>query len=461
MTNLVASRTSSGADAPEPAPPSRALVLGVLAGLVLVAGIGVATGNGIYLLGALGFVVALLLSVTLHEAGHFLTARHYGMKATQFFVGFGPTLWSRRTGETEWGVKAIPAGGFVKIVGMTPLEEVAPEDESRVFYRAPVRQKVVVLAAGSTVHFILAGLILLGGTFAIGAPTERAPAVGAVAECIAPDRLGVEGIAADTDPCTLPGKVPAPARAVGLRTGDVVTAVDGRAVDSSRALTTALRDAGSRTVELTVERDDAVRSVTITPATLERFARTETGVDPDRLEPVGTIGIQIQPRIDTERLGFVASLDQTRDLLVLQLEGIKTTVTTKLGSITKVYSEDRDPQGFVGIVGVGRISGEVIESDETAGVKALTFVSIVAGLNLFVGLFNLLPLLPLDGGHIAVAVYEGVRDRVRRLRGYRGPFQRVDYQKLLPLTYGVAGFFLLFTVVLLGADIVNPIRISQ
>jgi len=113
----------------------------------------------------------------------------------------------------------------------------------------------------------------------------------------------------------------------------------------------------------------------------------------------------------------------------------------------------------VGIVGVGRISGEVIESEETAGVKALTFVGIVAGLNLFVGLFNLLPLLPLDGGHIAIAVYEGVRDRIRRLRGYRGPFQRVDYNKLLPLTYAVAGAFLLFTVALLGADLFNPIRL--
>ncbi len=461
MTNLVASRPTAGGGAPEPRPASRALVVGLLATLVLLAGVAVATDNGTYLLGALGFVVALLLSVTLHEAGHFLTARHYGMKATQFFVGFGPTLWSRRTGETECGVKAIPAGGFVKIVGMTPLEEVAPEDEPRVFYKAPVRQKVVVLAAGSTVHFILTGLILLGGTFAIGAPTERSPAVGAVAACIAPDRIGVEDVAADTDPCTLPGNVPAPARAAGLRAGDVVTAVDGKAVDSSRELTTALRAAGSRTVEVTVVRDDAPRSLTVTPATLQRFAQTETGVDPEVLQPVGTIGIQVQPRIDTERLGFVASLDQTRDLVVLQLEGIKTTVTTKLGSITKVYSEDRDPQGFVGIVGVGRISGEVIESDETAGVKALTFVSIVAGLNLFVGLFNLLPLLPLDGGHIAVAVYEGARDRVRRLRGYRGPFQRVDYTKLLPLTYGVASFFLLFTVVLLGADIVNPIRISQ
>ena len=461
MTALAASRRPPSDPGRSGRPASPGTVVGVLAALVLLAGLALAAGKGVYLLGALGFVVALLLSVTLHEAGHFLTARHYGMKATQFFVGFGPTLWSRRTGETEWGVKAIPAGGFVKIVGMTPLEDVAPEDESRVFYKAPVRQKVVVLAAGSTVHFVLAGLVLFGGSYLIGAPEEQAPAVGAVARCIAPDRIGVEDLATDTDPCTLPGSLPAPATAAGLRVGEVVTAVDGEPVSSSLELTTALRAAGSRPVELTLERDDAARTVSLTPATLQRFARTETGVDPDRLEPVGTIGIQVQPRVDTERLGLAASLDQTRDLVVLQLEGIKTTVTTKLGSITKVYSEDRDPAGFVGIVGVGRISGEVIESEETAGVKALTFVSIVAGLNLFVGLFNLLPLLPLDGGHIAVAVYEGARDRIRRLRGYRGPFQRVDYAKLAPLTYGVAGFFFLFTVVLLGADIVNPIRISQ
>ncbi|MDT7572759.1 MAG: hypothetical protein QOE05_2933, partial [Actinomycetota bacterium] len=146
MTNLLASRPTGGG-APEPRPASRASVVGALAALVLLAGLAVAAGKGTYALGALAFVVALLVSVTLHEAGHFLTARHYGMKATQFFVGFGPTLWSRRTGETEWGVKAVPAGGFVKIVGMTPLEEVAPEDEPRVFYKAPVRQKVVVLAA--------------------------------------------------------------------------------------------------------------------------------------------------------------------------------------------------------------------------------------------------------------------------------------------------------------------------
>ena len=415
----------------------------------------------IYLAGALGFLVALLASVVLHEAGHFWTARRYGMKATQFFVGFGPTLWSRQRGETEWGVKGIPLGGFVKIVGMTPLEKVDAADEPRAFFKAPVRQKVVVLAAGSTVHFILATLLIVGGTFAFGAVREQAPAVGAVSECIAPDRVGVTDIAADTDPCTLPGSVPAPAADAGLRAGDVVTAVDGAALGESRDLSSRLRAAGSTPVTLTVERDGTERTVEVTPATLPRFPFTETGVDTERLEPVGTIGVQIQPRIHTERLGFVDSLDESRDLAVLQLQGIQKVVTEKLGSITKIYSADRDPEGFVGIVGVGRISGEVIESEETAGVKALTFVGIVAGLNLFVGLFNLLPLLPLDGGHIAVAVYEGARDRIRRLRGYRGPFQRVDYNKLLPLTYAVAGIFLVFTVALIGADLFNPIRLNS
>ena len=441
--------------------PSRRPLAGVTAALVAVLAWFVLIGNGSYVVGFVGFVIALLVSVCLHEAGHYVTARRYGMKATQFFVGFGPTLWSRQRGETEWGIKGIPLGGFVKIVGMTPLEQVAPEDEPRAFYKAKVRQKVVVLAAGSTVHFILATLLLVGGTFAIGAVREQAPAVGAVSECIAPDRLGVTNIAADTDPCSLPGSVPAPAAAAGLAAGDVVTAVDGVELSESRDLSTALRAAGSTPVTLAVERDGEQRTVELTPATIPRFPFTETGVDDSRLEPVGTIGVQIQPRIHTERLGFTDSLDESRDLAVLQLQGIQKVVTEKLGSITKIYSADRDPEGFVGIVGVGRISGEVIESEETAGVKALTFVGIVAGLNLFVGLFNLLPLLPLDGGHIAIAVYEGVRDRIRRLRGYSGPFQRVDYNKLLPLTYAVAGVFLLFTVALLGADLFNPIRLPS
>jgi membrane-associated protease RseP (regulator of RpoE activity) len=170
--------------------------------------------------------------------------------------------------------------------------------------------------------------------------------------------------------------------------------------------------------------------------------------------------VSLAANFGTERQGPVDSLRASGTVMKQFLVGIKLTVTEKLGSITKLYSSDRDPEGFVGIVGAGRISGEVLASTETGGVKALSFVLLVASLNLFVGLFNLLPLLPLDGGHIAVVLYESARDRIRRRRGYHGVIQRVDYNKLLPVTYGVAGTFLVLTLFILGADLVNPIRIT-
>lgn len=168
-----------------------------------------------------------------------------------------------------------------------------------------------------------------------------------------------------------------------------------------------------------------------------------------------------QFRQDTQRLGPVEALQNSGDIAVQMLEGIKRTVTEKLPTITQVYSDERDPEGFIGIVGAGRISGEVLASEETLSFKALNFLVLVAGLNLFVGLFNLLPLLPLDGGHIAVLLFEQARDKLKRMRGYTGELLRVDLTKLLPLTYAVVVFFAGFTVWLLGADIVNPIRISQ
>ncbi len=400
----------------------------------------------IYTAGAVAFVVALLLSVVLHEAGHFLTARRFGMKATQFFVGFGPTLFSRRHGETEYGLKAVPAGGFVKIVGMTPLEEIDPADEPRAFYRAPLRQKVVVLAAGSTVHFVIAVVLVVAGTLAIGVQTLASPGIARTSPCV-PSGTSLE--------CR-PGDPPSPAAQAGVTESDVVVAVSGEPVRGGRALVERVRARAGHPLVLTVERDGVRRDVTVTPVAVDRPSLTQEGVT----ERVGAIGIQVQENIVTERRGLGESLQASADIGRLFAVGIARTVTEKLGTVTKLYSDDRDPEGLIGIVGAGRISGEVLASTETAGVKALSFVLLMASLNLFVGLFNLLPLLPLDGGHIAVAVYESARDKVRRLRGYRGPFQRVDYNKLMPLTYGVAGSFLVLTLVILGADIVNPVRIS-
>jgi membrane-associated protease RseP (regulator of RpoE activity) len=191
-----------------------------------------------------------------------------------------------------------------------------------------------------------------------------------------------------------------------------------------------------------------------------RRPRRRAGAGRDR-RPRGRGVVAPQFRQATERLGPVEALENSGLVAVQMAEGIKRTVTEKLGTVTQVYGPDRDPEGFIGIVGAGRISGEVLASEETLAFKALNFLVLMAGLNLFVGLFNLLPLLPLDGGHLAVLAFEQARDKVKRMRGYSGELVRVDLTKLLPLTYAVVLFFAGFTLWLLGADIVNPIRITQ
>jgi membrane-associated protease RseP (regulator of RpoE activity) len=463
MTNLVASRPTADGGAVPPAPPNKALLVGIPLFLLAVVVVAVLQGNGIFILGFLGFVVALLVSVSLHEGGHFLTARRFGMKATQFFVGFGPTIWSRQRGETEWGVKAIPAGGYVKIVGMTSLEEVEPGDEDRVFWKQPWKQRLVVLAAGSTVHFIIAVTLVLLSALSIGRVDILAPAVGSVAECV--PRLA-------TSDCEDTGALPAHAQAAGLQAGDVVVEVDGSAVEDTDDFLELVRGAPGRALPLVVDREGQRVSLTVTPVEVSRPGlplRDEDGsyvVRDDKLvfgpdEQVGAIGIAIEERRGTERLGPVEAVGHSVDQMQLIVTGIWTTFSEKLGTITKVYGPERDPAGFIGIYGAGRLSGEVLASDETLAFKLLGFLSLIAGLNFFVGVFNLLPLLPLDGGHIAVLAFEQARDKLKRMRGYSGELVRVDLTKLLPLTYGVVLFFAAFTIWLLGADIVNPVRLPQ
>ena len=398
--------------------------------------------------GILAFVVALLLSVMLHEAGHFFTARRYGMKATQFFVGFGPTLWSTRRGETEYGIKAIPAGGFVKIVGMTPLEEVEPGDEDRAFYKQPAGRRTVVLSAGSFMHFVIALVLVLISSFAIGRVIESQPALASTTACVASDPEAT---------CSSPGAVPGPAKAAGIQPGDVVVAIDGVRVKDSEQFVTTVRQRAGVPLRLTVDNSGEQRDVTVTPAAVDRPSRTVEGAT----ERVGAIGVSVQRRLGTERVGPVQALQDSGETMQLIVKGIGITLTEKLGTITSLYGDNRDPEGFIGVVGASRISGEVLASQETLGVKVLTFLSIMAGLNFFVGVFNLLPLLPLDGGHIAVLAFEQARDRIRRIFGYRGQLQRVDLNKLMPVTYAVVVLFIGLTFWIMGADIVNPVRLPQ
>ncbi|MDX6286845.1 MAG: hypothetical protein QOG53_2330 [Frankiales bacterium] len=397
-------------------------------------------------LGVLGFIVALLVSVTLHEAGHFFTARHFGMKASRFFVGFGPTLWSFRRGETEYGVKAIPAGGFVKIEGMTPLDEVAPGDESRAFWRFPVGQRSVVLVAGSVMHFIIALLLIYAVTLSVGKADANAAIVGEISKCVP--------ATADTT-CADKGSVPAPAASV-LRPKDEIVAVNGTPVTKWLDVARGIRASQGKTLRLDIKRDGKPLTVTLDPVTVQRPSLD----DPTKTQTVGAIGVSAG--VAFRHLGPIAAVGETGNTIGQMLKGTVRVFTDKAKSVKTIYSDKRDPEGFVGVVGISRVSGDILSAPtESLGLRIAGFLFLVAGVNLFVGIFNLLPLLPLDGGHLAIAGFEEGRHRLRRLFGYRGEVRRVDLNKLMPITYAFVVLMIGLTVYIAGADILNPIRLNQ
>ena len=398
-------------------------------------------------LGVLAFVVAIVLSIALHEIGHLATAKAFGMKATQYFIGFGPRVWSFRRGETEYGIKAIPAGGFVKIEGMTPLEEVQPGDEDRAFWKFPARQRAVVLSAGSIMHFVLALVLVYGVIATAGLFDDNAPVIGSVSKC-----LNADG----TSDCATGGSAPAPAAAAGLQAGDRIVAVNSQHISKWTQAVEKIRGAAGQPVTLTLRHDGHNRNVTLTPITVTR----PTIDDPNKTETVGAIGVTAG--ISYKHYGPVAAAGQTGQALGHMVTGTFTVLTHKLSTLSRVYSKDRDPEGFVGAVGISRVSGEILSyPQESVGHRVGDFVLLVAGVNLFVGIFILVPLLPLDGGHLAIAGFEEARHRLRRLFGYRGAMRRVDLNKLMPVTYAFVLLLAGLTIYIAGADIVNPIKLTQ
>jgi membrane-associated protease RseP (regulator of RpoE activity) len=391
-----------------------------------------------YALGVIAFSVALLLSVMLHELGHFATAKRFGMKATRFFVGFGPTLWSTRRGETEYGVKAIPAGGFVKIVGMTPLEEVEPGDEQRAFYRQPAAQRVVVLAAGSLIHMLIAIFIIFGVIATVGDPLNAVPipTVGDTPRCVQTDD--------DLEACST-AEPAAPAYKV-LEPDDRITAVDGRPITDYDELVAALQASPGRELTLDVVRDGRPLRLALTPVAVQQEGRT-----------VGKIGLY--PQIRPEDVGVAAAVPRT----FTTMGELFTSTISALGDLpdqvsTILHNEPRD-NGASSVVGIGRVSGQVADAQVSLGIRIANLAFIVAQVNFFVGIFNMLPLLPLDGGHIAIVGYEQGRRRVYGWLGRPDP-GRVDILKIMPVTYAVVALFIGLSLLLIYADIANPIRIQ-
>lgn len=394
-----------------------------------------------YLLGVVAFVAALVLSVTLHEAGHLVAAKRFGMKATQFFVGFGPTLWSRRHGETEYGVKAILLGGFVRIVGYTTLEKLDEADRPRAFYLQPARRRAVVIVAGVAANLLLAFVLLVALATVVGVRQAgtATTVVERVSACV-PERLGGR--------CA-PGRPPSPARAAGLRSGDRIVSFAGRPVGGWQELRAAIRAApAGRAVPVVAERDGTRRAFQV------RLAEVDG-------EPfLGVTARVIGVRYD--RLG-------PGEAVVFALKGIAVTVAQMgraLAALPAALPELFSPQrgqsagGQIGsVVGAGQISGEIFASGGSWRDAAGPYLALVASINVFLGALNVLPLLPLDGGHLAVLGYERLRARIARARGRSDPGP-VDITRLLPVTYLAVVLLVGLGVLLIVADLLNPLRLS-
>ena len=402
-----------------------------------------------FIVGVVLFALGICISVALHEAGHMVTAKAFGMKVRRYFVGFGPTVFSWRRGETEYGLKWIPLGGFCDIAGMTALDEVTPEEAPRAMWRFKTWKRTVVLSAGSITHFILGFIVLYLMATTMGLPNLAAanppsdPIIGSIS-CVRP-ATNTEELNA---PCQ-PGD-PVPAQQAGLLAGDRVTAIGGKQTPTWTDVLAAIK-ASSGPTPVQVQRNGQAVNLTID---VRRVARLQTDKS---VKDVGMIGAsQQQPPavLHYSPLGAVGgTLSFTGSLFAETGQRLIEFPSRIPAVVSAIFGGERDPNTPVSVVGASRIGGEAVEQ----GLWQLFFY-LLASLNFFIGVFNLLPLLPLDGGHIAVAWYERVRDWVRKLRGKvaGGP---VDYTKLSSVTMVLVLIGGAVTLLTVTADIVNPIRL--
>lgn len=410
-----------------------------------------------YVLGVTLFALAILVSVALHECGHMWVARATGMKVRRYFVGFGPTLWStwrpNRLGQTEYGLKAIPLGGFCDIAGMTAVEELDPEDRPYAMYKQKTWKRVAVLFAGPAMNFVI-GLVLIYAIAIIwGLPNIKAPTTAVVGETSCIKSEVSEGQLGD---CI----ANSPAAAAGVQANDVITKVGDTEVPTFDALVEAVRAQNGPTT-LTVQRDEdgQVRefttTVVVTPS--QRFVVGEDG-GPAAPVDVGSIGVtaaQFGPTQYNALTAIPGTFVFTGDLAV-ELGKAIVKIPTKMGALVhSITGGERDPETPISVVGASRIGGETVEH----GIW-VAFWFFLAQLNFVLGAVNLIPLLPLDGGHIAIALYEKVRNKIREARG-KVAGAPVNYLKLMPLTYVVIIVMVGFTLLTVTADVVNPITLFQ
>lgn len=436
----------------------------------------------LYVLGVLILLIGLAVSIGLHEIGHLLPAKLFGVKVTQYMIGFGKTLWSKRKGETEYGVKLIPLGGYVAMTGMFPpakpgekardastgfLDSMAQDareasaetidegEDRRTFYRLPVWKKIIIMLGGPFMNLVLAfvffGIVLMGfGT------AQYSTTLGYVSQCILP-------ASSEQAECGA-GDPLAPAAEAGLKPGDKILAVDGAEITSWSQIRDLVSASPGEALTVSVLRDGQEREVTMTPAATERWVVNDSGqqvlgADGEPLtETVGMIGVTPTTEVVKQPITAVPAFVGNN---VVQVAQVIIGLPQRMVDIWQAAfgSEERDPNGPIGVVGVGRLAGEIVSLDEApVAARAQMVIGLLGSLNIALFVFNLVPLMPLDGGHVAGALYEGIKRRLFQWFG-KGDPGPVDTAKMVPVTFAVVVILGAMSVLLVYADIVKPVSL--